>query len=844
MIRIIAIAIAAVILLGSLSIWAVSTQEYASVGVGDIYEVDIASNENLTDILNTTSGSSGDIEENKKLFDVDPNSSYPRDSITGSLHLYNAGEVEKYLNSLKIEMKAKGKTIGNLTLNDGQLSFRIEKNGGWDQFSVNTTGRGSYTRKPDADEFDLHFMVQIDEVQEGVISHEDIRPVMVELDISSTDGGNVAEPGEGTFQYEKGTVIDLEAVADQNSPFVEWTGDNSTIDNTTSNKTTIEMLDNYTITAVFDVVTYELSVSSTAGGNVTEPGEGTYLYSEGEIVDLEAVADTGYHFVGWTGDNGTIDDTIANQTTIEMLDDYTITAEFEPIIFELTLDSTSGGNVTEPGEGTFTYHYGTRVDLEAIADPDNSFLEWSGENSTVDDTTANQTTIEMLDNYTLTAVFNVNTYDLTIDSTDGGNVTEPGEGTYTYDSGETVSLEAVPDEGYSFVEWTGDNGTIADTTSNQTTIDMLSNYTITAEFSPITYGLTINSTQGGNVTTPGEGTFIYQHGTTVDLEAVADQDSSFIEWSGENGTIADPTSNQTTIEMLENYNITAEFLQEPFFDVQIIDYDDPVIEGQTFVMDYNVTNTGGLEDTQDIVFTVEDQDGNIVHEVIDSGVTLAPGEIYDETFTWTTEEGDAGEYDVTVASEDDEETVTARVYGTAMDIDENTYSYDQNNGEWVTHWEETNVYVEGLNQMDVLLSYELTGYPNPGQGAMAGVRIVVDGVVEEEWTSYGTKSDDWEGTVDVSGKTEVDIQFEYYTENQGYSDSEVTIDRAGYEYVDTTTINSITNYDREVRIGNDVEEMIGYGSNRNQIRRSVSSCEPKIKDITLNGGVIDVHIHR
>ncbi|MFP4001693.1 MAG: hypothetical protein ACLFU5_07320, partial [Thermoplasmata archaeon] len=103
-IRIIAIAIAAVILLGSLSIWAVSTQEYASVGIGDIYEVDIASNENLTDILNTTSGSSGDIEENKKLFDVDPNSSYPRDSITGSLHLYNAGEVEKYLNSLKIEM--------------------------------------------------------------------------------------------------------------------------------------------------------------------------------------------------------------------------------------------------------------------------------------------------------------------------------------------------------------------------------------------------------------------------------------------------------------------------------------------------------------------------------------------------------------------------------------------------------------------------------------------------------------------------------------------------------------------------------------------------------------------
>ncbi|MBS3781262.1 MAG: hypothetical protein KGY68_01480 [Candidatus Thermoplasmatota archaeon] len=840
LIRIIAFATAAIILFGSLSIWAVSTQEHAIAGVGELFEVEIQGNESVDGILKPTSETSGNIEEDKHLFDVMMHEDYPRESMTGSLHLYNAGEVEKHLNSLTVEFEADGEIIGNLTLSNGRFSFKIDKGTSWDQISINTTGRGSYTRKPGADEFDLHFMLQIDEVQEGVISHESIQSEIVELDISSTDGGNVTEPGEGTFQFEKGSVVDLEAVADENSPFIEWTGDNSTIDNTTSNKTTIEMLDNYTVTAVFDVVTYELSVSSTEGGNVTEPGEGTYIYSEGETVDLEAVADEGYHFVEWTGDNSTIDDTTANQTTIEMLDNYTITAEFEPVIYELNLDSTSGGNVTEPGEGTFTYQYGTIVDLEAIADNNTSFLEWSGDNSTITDTKANQTTIEMLDNYTVTAVFDVETYDLTIDSTDGGNVTEPGEGTYTYDSGETVSLEAVPDEGYHFVEWTGDNGTIADTTSNQTTIDMLGNYTITAEFAPITYELTINSTQGGNVTEPGEGTFVYQHGTTVDLEAVADQNFTFIEWSGENRTIADPTSNQTTIEMLDNYNITAEFLQNPYFDVAINDYDDPVIEGQTLTVDYNVTNTGGLEDTQDIVFTVEDQDGNIVRSVTDQDVTLGPGDTYDQTFTWTTEEGDAGEYDVTIASEDDEEVVTVRVYGSAMEYNTNTTTYTGAPDQWETHWEATNVYVEGLDQMDLVYNYTLNGNQGAGPNVEAGVRILVNGNTVMEDTTFGQVSNNWTGTADVQGQTEVDIQFQYYTENQGNTDSEVTIHCAGYEYVDTTTINAITGTEDNSLLENEDPSISTLGGSEEAQRVDE---ELIFTDGPSDGGVIDVHIH-
>jgi len=73
-------------------------------------------------------------------------------------------------------------------------------------------------------------------------------------------------------------------------------------------------------------------------------------------------------------------------------------------------------------------------------------------------------------------------YDLTISSTAGGNVTEPGVGTHTYDAGTVVNLTATPNAGYDFVNWTGNVSTIADDEDATTTITMNGDYSITANF--------------------------------------------------------------------------------------------------------------------------------------------------------------------------------------------------------------------------------------------------------------------------------------------------------------------------------------------------------------------------
>jgi len=73
-------------------------------------------------------------------------------------------------------------------------------------------------------------------------------------------------------------------------------------------------------------------------------------------------------------------------------------------------------------------------------------------------------------------------YNLTIDSTYGGVVTTPGEGTFTYNEGKVVKLVARPVLGYWFVNWTGDVATVNTVNCFLTTITMNGDYSITANF--------------------------------------------------------------------------------------------------------------------------------------------------------------------------------------------------------------------------------------------------------------------------------------------------------------------------------------------------------------------------
>ena len=156
-------------------------------------------------------------------------------------------------------------------------------------------------------------------------------------------------------------------------------------------------------------------------------------------------------------------------------------------------------------------------------------------------------------------------YQLTISSTEGGEVTTPGEGTFAYWGGTVVNLVAEADEDYCFVDWTINacECNIANINAAVTTITVNNDYSIRANFEEIPtvqYQLAINSTVGGNVTTPGVGVFIYDEGTVVNLVAEAGEDYQFVEWTGNVSTIASVNVAATNITMNSSYSITANFV--------------------------------------------------------------------------------------------------------------------------------------------------------------------------------------------------------------------------------------------------------------------------------------------
>jgi hypothetical protein len=272
------------------------------------------------------------------------------------------------------------------------------------------------------------------------------------------------------------------------------------------------------------------------------------------------------------------------------------------LTYTLTITSTTCCTVTTPGEGNSTRSEGEVVNLVATLGASCQFVEWTASAGTFGNRYAPSTTFTMPgQNATVTVhcePVTVTCYKLCIYSSAGGSVTTPGEGTYTYDPGTVVNLVATPDTGYQFVNWTYTAGApIANTTAASTTITMNAHYSIQANFeeSSDVYDLTISSTAGGSVTTPGEGTFTYNEGTVVDLVAEADDDYFFEKWTGGVSNIDDVNAASTNITMpAQNVAVTANF-KEVLPSVTTQAATTITTDSATMNMNYTVGNFSSVE---------------------------------------------------------------------------------------------------------------------------------------------------------------------------------------------------------------------------------------------------------
>ena len=159
-------------------------------------------------------------------------------------------------------------------------------------------------------------------------------------------------------------------------------------------------------------------------------------------------------------------------------------------------------------------------------------------------------------------------YNLTIADAEGGSVTIPGQGTFSYDASTVVTLVAAPARGYRFVSWTGNVDTIAKPNTASTTITMNGNYSIRPSFyeeeeAVVTYYTLTMAVTGSGSTGPAVGQHSYAPSTEVPISATPAGGWQFVNWTGDTATIANPNAASTTITMHSDYSITANFEEAP-----------------------------------------------------------------------------------------------------------------------------------------------------------------------------------------------------------------------------------------------------------------------------------------
>ncbi len=180
-----------------------------------------------------------------------------------------------------------------------------------------------------------------------------------DLYISAGTGGTVNE--EVNMSYPAGTQVEIIATPNRGYVFNKWSdGDKK------ATRTLVMDQDYADLKATF-TKTYTLSISAGKGGQVNEEVNGTYR--SGDQVEIIATPDRGYNFDRWSDGNRKA------TRTLDMYEDYELTALFRIITYSVTIEQAENGK-TSLEAGTYSYDYGDELILTPIADKDYLFDYW------------------------------------------------------------------------------------------------------------------------------------------------------------------------------------------------------------------------------------------------------------------------------------------------------------------------------------------------------------------------------------------------------------------------------------------------------------------------------------
>jgi hypothetical protein len=438
-----------------------------------------------------------------------------------------------YTISVSASPSSGGTVSGGGTYNDGQsCTVTATANSGY-AFVNWTEGNSTVSEDPN-----YTFVVNSNRTLVAHFETQAPNTYTINVSASPSNGGTVSGGGS----YNQGQSCTVHAQANSGYTFTNWT-ENGTVVSTSADYT-FTVTSNRTLVAHFTVQNYTISVSASPSNGGSVSGGGTY--NHGQSCTVHATAASGYTFTNWTEGN-TVVSTNANYT-FTVNSNHTLVAHFTAQTYTISVSANPSNGGTVSGGGT--YQQGQSCTVHANANSGYTFTNWT-ENGSVVSTNANYN-FTVTGNRTLVANFTAQSYTINVSANPSnggaahvGSSTGPTSGTYS--QGQSCTVYAVANSGYTFSNWT-ENGNVVSSNANYT-FNVTGNRNLVANFTAQSYTINVSASPSnggaahvGSSTGPTSGT--YTNGQSCTVYATANSGYTFTNWT-ENGNVVSTNANYT-----------------------------------------------------------------------------------------------------------------------------------------------------------------------------------------------------------------------------------------------------------------------------------------------------------
>ena len=295
------------------------------------------------------------------------------------------------------------------------------------------------------------------------------------------------------------------------------------------------------------------TITASAGPNGSISPSGTVTVDTGGDQTFTITPNTGYHVADVLVDGVTVG-AVTSYPFTNVIVDHTISATFALNTYTITASAGVGGTISP--SGSVSVNHGSSQGFTITPDPGNHVSDVLVDSVTQGAiTNYNFTTVTAA--HSISATFAINTYTISFIPGTGGTLSGVTSQVVSY-GGSTTAVSAIPDSGFSFLNWTGTGGFVSTNANPLTVTNATADMTITANFAQqftLTTGVTPPGA-GSIGLTPSGGT--YTPGTSVQVMAVPAFGYQFDHWAGD----LSGTTNSSNLTINGDKSVTAVFTRQ------------------------------------------------------------------------------------------------------------------------------------------------------------------------------------------------------------------------------------------------------------------------------------------